>query len=214
MSLPDSLSPDAPDLPENVKAHIPIANAQAQQNVERLAQSTAGRANLNKHLQSVFDAGANRQVRLQRLRYVASLWSEHASSVSACQTKCSHCCHINVLVPKTEAKIMAKAIGRKMVTPEKTFKMTADSDALSHFGEPCVFLMEGQCSIYAHRPLMCRTLVSMADTDLLCQLVPGASIPVPYANSQQLQAIFVALVGDDDCADVRDWFSLPGCRMP
>lgn len=207
MPLIDSLDPDGhPDLPDHIKAHIPIANAQAQHNVERLAQSTTEQANLNRHLKSVFDAGANRQLRLQRLRYVVGLWSEHVSAVSACRNKCNHCCHINVLVPKTEAKLMAKALGRKLATPKKTFKIAADSDALSHFGEPCTFLKDGQCSIYAQRPVMCRTLVSMADTDLLCQLVPGVSVPVPYANSQQLQAIFVALVGDDDCADVRDWF--------
>lgn len=55
---------------------------------------------------------------------------------------------------------------------------------------PCPFLRDGGCSVYDVRPMACRLLLNLDDDDLLCQLVHGQAIPVPYANGQQLKAVF------------------------
>ena len=67
-------------------------------------------------------------------------------------------------------------------------------------------MKDGECSIYAHRPLVCRTLVNMDDTSLLCELHQGVAIPVPYANSTRLQSAMALLHLDDTWADIREWF--------
>ena len=74
-------------------------------------------------------------------------------------------------------------------------------------GVPCSFLKEGRCSIYASRPLACRLQLNMDDDDLLCQLIEGESIRVPYLNlTTHHVAAVVALGMGQPIADIREWF--------
>ncbi|WP_083293393.1 YkgJ family cysteine cluster protein [Hydrogenophaga sp. PML113] len=74
------------------------------------------------------------------------------------------------------------------------------------YDRPCVFLTGGRCSIYAHRPLACRTLVNMDDTSVLCELEPGVAVPVPYGNAIAIQGRFALVTQREVFADIRDWF--------
>jgi Fe-S-cluster containining protein len=101
---------------------------------------------------------------------------------------------------------MAKAIGRKLVEPDEKLDIEAISQRQQFTGVPCTFLVAGKCSIYADRPLVCRTLVNMDSVSLLCELVPGASVPVPYLNSTEFQGYFAYLTRTEQYADIREWF--------
>ncbi|MCC5611026.1 YkgJ family cysteine cluster protein, partial [Nostoc sp. CHAB 5834] len=141
-----------------------------------------------------------------RLRYLASELSDAFTGVSACSTKCSHCCHIDVHVPKVEAKLIAKATGRKLNRELEAKPMLEWSERKSFKGSPCTFLNDGMCSIYAHRPLVCRTLINMDDVSVLCELVPDVPVPVPYLNTMSLQEAFSLLTQNEPVADIREWF--------
>ncbi|EWS66494.1 hypothetical protein Y695_00264 [Hydrogenophaga sp. T4] len=54
---------------------------------------------------------------------------------------------------------------------------------------------------------MCRTHFNMDGDDLLCQIVPGAAVPVPYMDNRAI-LLGTLLVGGTSprIADVRDWF--------
>ena len=78
--------------------------------------------------------------------------------------------------------------------------------AARQFGEACPFLVDGSCSIYAHRPMACRTHLNLDDDDLLCRLVPGIKVPVPYADATQLKAFYLAAQPNAELADIREFF--------
>lgn len=177
-------------------------------------------------LQRAIDAGTVSQ-RVFWLRREAALVADAASGVAACKTGCAHCCHISVLVAEPEAKEIGRAIGRKpaAVPVDRFFTgaealdevdggnaaATAKRDVVSQeaLGVPCPFLIENRCSIYAHRPLACRFLFNLDDDDLLCRLVPGVTISVPYLSMQSEQVASVVAMGTNArLADIRDWFPL------
>ena len=124
-----------------------------------------------------------------------------------------------------EAREIGRAIGRKpanvatdrYLTAAQTLSEDLRDNAAAEdmrnaindgaFGVPCTFLVDNQCSIYANRPMACRYQFSVDDDDLLCRLVPGQPIRVPYLNLQGEQAAYASAMGyNARMADIRDWF--------
>lgn len=185
---------------------MPLAEVAANENlakVERRAGAAVGQV-LHRVRAAVSPAVAPAQ-RTMQLRHLAGQWSALFVPDAACRQGCSHCCHINTDVPRAEAQLIAKKTGRKLASPV-THKGETDQDLDQYFGVPCPFLVQGSCSIYEHRPFVCRTLVNLAADAQLCELRPGESVPVPYANATYLKAAFFAVHSDDDWADIREWF--------
>lgn len=157
------------------------------------------------------------------LRREADLLNEAVQPHTACSSGCSHCCHIGVLVAEPEARVIAKELGMAVKEPpaERLVSVAGalhDEDILNEskaqgknisdhfFGQPCTFLKDGACSIYDFRPLACRQLFNADVDDLLCRLVEGETIPVPYVNMQSSQIFYVGTMGfNTRMADIRDW---------
>jgi Fe-S-cluster containining protein len=199
-----------PGLPEHVVAHLPAADKAAQRNVKQVE------SRFGKELQEVLQQVAQlsrpqtpKANRTMRLRFLAGQWSRLVSQESACRRGCSHCCHVSVAVPRSEAELIAKATRTALNRDVVPYEEGLPPDPLSHFGEPCTFLVEGKCSIYEHRPVACRALVNMDDVELLCELVPGAQVPVPYANALRIQGSRFVHAQHEDWADIREWFPGP-----
>lgn len=85
--------------------------------------------------------------------------AEHVTKHS-CKRGCSHCCHLNVDIWPPEAKVIEwyckehnipidqEYLGRQMGYEPLEIPITPVS--------ACVFLKNGECSIYEARPIMCR----------------------------------------------------------
>lgn len=170
-------------------------------------------------LQQAVNARSQAQ-RVLWLRREADLLGVAAYPLSACSAGCSHCCHIGVLVAEPEAKVIGRAIGRLPAEPPADRTLLAGDvvneqarDAaraqfeMRHFGSPCSFLLDGRCSVYAHRPLACRRLFNVDRDALLCQLVPDETISVPYVDTTGSQVADLLAMGTNSrLADIRDWF--------
>ncbi len=72
--------------------------------------------------------------------------------------------------------------------------------------KPCPFLVDRECSIYEARPASCRLHVSLDDDNLLCRLVDGLQVPVPYVDSRMVYAITLAAQAAELIGDIRDFF--------
>lgn len=123
-----------------------------------------------------------------------------AAPHAACRSSCTHCCHIPVALSPGEARLIGDMIGRtpSFVEPSITLK-----DRRS--GNPCTFLKDGRCSIYAARPMACRAHYNMDSDPLLCELIDGVSVPVFYLNVSSFQQA-CAVLNPDGLADIRAFF--------
>ncbi len=208
MSAPINLAQSAdPDLPQVLKDHLPVADAASLANLKQvLSQRGKMVKDLTNEMRLLANGHDARETKLARLRYLAGEFSGTFTPHTACASGCTHCCHISATVPRSEARLIAKRMGAKLHEPSQVHDILTVPVANAYTGTPCTFLKAGRCSIYAQRPLVCRTLINMDSVDVLCRLVPGMQVPVPYLKTQMIQAFFGSLVFDDDCADVRDWF--------
>ena len=154
--------------------------------------------------------------RVAWLHRAASPWERPLAAVSACKNRCSHCCHIPVVISGTEAQMIGRHVDIKPTHPTRAVSL-ADFDDLEGASSavdalkdrpfsPCPFLKDGACSVYEVRPMVCRLLVNLDDDDLLCRLVPQNAIPVPYANAQTLKGFFLLAQPSAVLADIRDYF--------
>ncbi len=211
MDLPifsESLEDSAPaNLPLELAAHLPTAQAAAARNLE------AAKARYGPELTSLQSQLRHAQTpavpvgsKLIRLRHIAGERSRIFASSAACGSGCNHCCHIETTVPRSEAKLIAKAIGLRLAEPDERLTMETIAGRRKFFGVPCSFLVDGKCSIYVHRPLVCRTLVNLDSVDTLCRLVTGVEVPVPYLQAVEMQGYFAYLTQDEQYADIREWF--------
>lgn len=198
-----------PNMPGDVARHLPVAEASASSVLGSVKAAKAKDIDaLLVQLHESLSARTPAKNRLTRIRHIAGEYSSIFSSKSACAGGCSHCCHIDVSVPRSEAVLISRLTGRPMSEPALTLPVD-EFAATSHVGEPCPFLDDGKCSIYVHRPLMCRTLVNLDLSPKLCELVPGVEIPVPYLNTTNLKTAFIIISKRDDFADIREWFPRP-----
>lgn len=205
---------DLSALPAEVQERWPYAIERAQRKIQTTATNPAA----SRLLQASQRASSARQ-RVVWLHRTASAWAEPLQAVSACRTGCSHCCHIPVTITRVEADLIAQATGRKQVRPQRSVHLAqhdslesamAAHDALrdpAGVGPgPCPFLANGRCSVYAVRPMACRLLLNLDDDELLCRLVDGTPIPVPYADSRRLQALYLLAQPGAELADIRAFF--------
>lgn len=159
--------------------------------------------------------------RILWLRKEADVVNEAATPVSACRKGCSHCCNIGVTILESEAKVIGREIGRAPVSPpvgkflmtgdfasEEDYVAKSESMAAEFFGVKCPFLdANSKCSIYASRPLACRQQFNLDEDELLCQLQPGMSIPVPYLNATNQRLAYLMVNGlHMKMADIRYFF--------
>ena len=203
-------------LPEYARERWPVAVERAQEKLATVRVDPSA-ARLLKAAQRATGA-AQRVLWLQRS---ASAWGRALAPAAACRKGCSHCCHIPVAISDIEATFIGRHTGRTPASPSGAMKLQ-DVSELDEQGRglamarlrpdqsPCPFLEDGACTIYEARPMACRTLFNLDDDSLLCQLVPGVEIPVPYADNRLLMSMFVMAQPAGSVADIRDFF--PGSR--
>lgn len=204
------------DLPPEIRERFPIA-------MERASAKAAG-AKPPKASVPLLTAAEKARTRAQRVIWLqrwASAWVQPLVDQAPCRAGCDHCCHIPVVITSAEARQLARATGRSLSAPAG---IPCDSTDVAHaqdwqaqqearwVGTPCPFLKNSTCSVYEHRPFACRTHVTLDDDNLLCRLRPGQTVPMPYANTRRIWALFLGLQPGEILADVREFFAANGCN--
>lgn len=150
--------------------------------------------------------GPARKVAL--LRNMAAVLGEAARQLVPCSRGCSKCCHMATALSEDEAAVIAEATGAPLAVP--TEYLHGDPAVARFNGQPCPFLQEGMCGIYAERPLACRMHIHLDRDSTLCQIVPGETIRVPRLDTIELDRHYMHAFHPDPrqvrLADIREFF--------
>ncbi|MCE9634015.1 MAG: YkgJ family cysteine cluster protein [Methylophilales bacterium] len=146
-------------------------------------------------------------VKLQEILRTADQIFGYAGKYAACARGCGHCCHVHVPISDFEAEYIAHHVGTKALP----LKQSIHHDRMEYSGKtPCVFLKNGECSIYEARPLTCRMHLNFDIDSFWCQHEnwnnPEAAIPRP--DIHPLMEAYHMLAGKSEpvVADIRDYF--------
>jgi len=185
--------------PPEVNARLRVVDTIARSNVQKLDLAALESAIRLAAAAATVTTGAKKVMWMHR---AGQEFNKAYSAGAACRSGCHHCCHIPVPISRTEANFIAKATGHRLA------KM-ADVVPVQEAGykNPCPFLQDQRCSIWEHRPVTCRVHLNLDSDDLLCRLVAGVAIPVPYANRNPMAWAEVAVLGSERM-DIRQWFQL------
>ncbi|MFO7688690.1 MAG: YkgJ family cysteine cluster protein [Desulfobacterales bacterium] len=148
------------------------------------------------------DAAIARQ--LTRLRSEAGI-------VSNCQSGCCHCCRYLILINSAEARTLAQYVKREMSADQisglrlRTRQWHAWNDSgpgrylsvtignptdFSNYTHCCPLLVDGRCSAYPARPMVCRAHFVSSDP-LLCRAAndPQSAEEAPVVLSSVVAAV-------------------------
>lgn len=133
---------------------------------------------------------------LDKIYQLAELSEERSSKHAVCQKGCGHCCKLKISITKVEAENIAEKTGRKIKLKDRS-KMTY-----------CPFFDKkiAGCSIYAHRPLVCRTYFAFTSADYCKDKKP--QFMTSLAKNKVAMALLDVLLSmsDNKKGDIRHFF--------
>lgn len=129
-------------------------------------------AEARRALMGAVTENASLKSRRRKVIMIADRMGAALAPHAACRPGCSHCCHMNTMIYEHEAIRLAEVTGRKMTRLQFRPLDEVTVAGMQFDGKPCTFLVENQCSVYADRPLVCRTHHSLGDSGELCSSNP------------------------------------------
>jgi Fe-S-cluster containining protein len=197
---------------EGARSRLALVNVKAKANQPRL----------DTQLRQLAKAPAIRH-KIYWLRQLAETFGDAVAPHAACTDACDGCCHQPVSVTQQEAELIARETGAQLHTPAAW----STQPVMRYAGEPCVFLKDSRCTIYQHRPMVCRLIFNLDQDALLCQMVPGSRSQAPYADHSIYKELYIRAhlgkLSSDDAmqealkdlrmADLREFFP-QGLRKP
>jgi Fe-S-cluster containining protein len=128
---------------------------------------------LRRSLPALVEAAQPLDRKVIRLRRLADQAAAVIQPSTPCRKGCSACCHDPAILSEVDAMLVAEATGMPLQAPRRLFDVAAGEQARQAYFAPyagvaCGFLREGACSIYEHRPVVCRVHHSIEDTPAPC----------------------------------------------
>lgn len=183
-------------------------------NYEKIMGGESGKAfgrTLMGNLKEIATVNAPMRAKFFALMDVSKHVGKRVGPNSACKKGCHHCCHMSVTLMGYEAAMLGSLIGvePKEVPLEDVLKGTKEETEKflvdKWIGVDCVFLKDGQCSIYDYRPFACRNYYNLSDDPSLCDLTKGRQ-DVPAMDLSAFWGVAAVSFGETGLGDIRDFF--------
>ena len=137
--------------------------------------------------------------------------ASYANGLIACKKGCGHCCHIEVGIHQIEADYISSKTNHKAA--KLSGGLMRKEGGWIDANRPCPFLKENVCSIYEHRPMVCRTHLSFEKDSELCRpdnsdedcKVPQINRSTSYPGAMKAYGELMARYGGN-IGDIRDFF--------
>lgn len=148
---------------------------------------------------------ASAKVKLVHIYKFMDEFSEQRAPFVACRQGCASCCRMNVQISNLEAARIVIGTGRRARPVSSSIKR-----ADTHFaGQPCSFLIEDACSIYDHRPYVCRNHVSFDVDAYWCDTSRMGEAALPQLELGGVKDAMLDVIASTSrpvLADIRDFF--------
>lgn len=135
--------------------------------------------------------------KLKWLREEIDLAIAENSNETKCAKGCHHCCYHPITLSQEEFRSIED-------TPISSDRLNAQvshfcaDHPISYQDRACIYLKEGQCSIYEDRPLICR-LTHVSSTPQNCHLEDGEAIThLPVTKAALMAGAYYMLHNDLD----------------
>lgn len=118
-----------------------------------------------------------------------------------CKKGCTSCCHYPVSITNLEIEFIEREAGIK-----RAKRIVKSAHPIN---TPCPFLRNDTCSIYAHRPFVCRRHVTLTKTSYWCDPDRAFTAEFPLLKFSEVDRVFDALVretGATAFCDIREAF--------
>lgn len=110
-----------------------------------------------KQAKRIYIQNAGLQVRYGQFVRLADRINQAVMPFAACHKGCDYCCSSMVTaIYRFEAIKLSEVTGRKMTEVPYQPRELVIAEHNQRSVHPCPFLAEGTCSVYEHRPLVCR----------------------------------------------------------
>lgn len=118
----------------------------------------------------------------------------------ACKQGCSHCCYLRVEITNDEADLLMALATDWSEEDKEHLRRQAKGDAypgkeflakIPFEDRRCPFLKNNECSVYEHRPALCRTYFA-ADTNEGCKTESGKMSANTLSHGHIMQVISAA----------------------
>lgn len=129
------------------------------------------------HARKIIFTNASLRVRYAQLEHLADRVNAAVAPLAACRNGCHYCCSMVTLIYRFEAVRLAEVSGRKMMeVPYRPDEQVINTNRMRPT-QQCVFVVDGSCSVYEHRPMICRLHHSLANDAESCRPRPAGQ---PY----------------------------------
>ena len=186
-----------------MKDDYEVAKTIADRNWDNIAEGMP--SSLEQKAERLFESlSAGKGTLFQKLEKLYIFMDElytFVAKFTPCKKGCSLCCHNEVSVSLLEAEYIEKHTG---------IKQSFNLDIKDFPGTPCPFLNNGACSIYEHRPFVCRRHVALFDDPRWCQYDLPTHYVFPhirFSPVEQSYALIVVSSGTVSTCDIRQAFS-------
>lgn len=149
---------------------------------------------------------ASPRVKLQRIYQVIDQIGQHTAGYVACRSGCADCCKMKAEISDLEAGQIAAHTGRTVAKITRSIRHPVET----YCGVPCPFLVEERCSIYEHRPRVCRQHVNFDTSAYWCAPSRSGGVEMPLVGLTGVDAAYQAVVSASSSAvsaDIRDFFA-------
>ena len=134
---------------------------------------------------------------LKWLREEIDLAIDESSDETKCAKGCHHCCFHPITLSQEEFRSIQEAPISKERLNAQIGHFSADQP-ISYEDRACIYLKDGQCSVYEERPLICR-LTHVSSVPQNCHLEGGEAIThLPVTKAALMAGAYYMLHNDLD----------------